>query len=326
MQSLQELTLELTNWCPSGCLHCSSSSGLKSDKRLNKKIVSQLIKEAAFSGAAKICFGGGEPTSIDTFIPAVKRTVDLGMSAEIFTCGFGRDSKRLTSLPTPLISDCKSLANVKFIFSVHGATSNLHDVITQTPGSFEMLVTSLKRCLDAGIECEINFVPLKFNAHQINEIVEFAKFHGISKLSILRFVPQGRGYKNRKRIELSIDEEDAFITTLLSIRKSSNIIIRTGSPYNDIIPNNNVPCRAGSAKLVIQANGNILPCEVYKHHNRCNWNLSIYNLKINEVFRNLKIIHLNNLISYEKGLKCPIHSKLRSNLMRAEHVLARATA
>lgn len=326
MQSLQELTLELTNWCPSGCLHCSSSSGMKSDKHLSKKIALHLIKEAAFSGATKICFGGGEPTSIDTFVPAVKSTVDLGMSAEIFTCGFGRDRKRLTSLPTPLISDCKSLADVKYIFSIYSATSNIHDLITQTPGSFEMLVTSLKRCLDAGIECEINFVPLKLNANQIIELVEFAKFHGVSKLNVLRFVPQGRGYKNRARIELSIDEEDAFITTLLTIRKSSDIIIRTGSPYNDIIPNNNVPCRAGSAKLVVQANGNILPCEVYKHHDRCNWDLSVYYLKINEVFRNPKIIRLNNSISYEKGLTCPIHSKLRSNLMRNKYELVRAIA
>lgn len=326
MQGLQELTLELTNWCPSGCLHCSSSSGLKSDKHLNKKIALNLIKEAAFSGATKICFGGGEPTSIDTFVPAVKSTVDLGMSAEVFTCGFGRSRTRLTSLPVHLISDCRSLADVKFIFSIYGATSNPHDLITQTPGSFEMLVTSLKRCLDAGIECEINFVPLKLNVNQINQIVEFAKYHGVSKLSILRFVPQGRGYKNRERIELSIDEEDAFIKTLLNIRKYSDIIIRTGSPYNDIIPNNNVPCRAGSTKLVVQANGNILPCEVYKHHNRCNWNLSVYYYKINEVLRNPKIIRLKNLIGYEKGLKCPIHSKLRSNLMRDEYELVKAIA
>ena len=312
MEGLNELTLELTSWCPLRCLHCSSNSGPACEVRLEEDIVLRLIKEAASLKTKKVSFGGGEPTAAKTFVPALTRVIDLGMSAEIFTCGLVGCGKSLHSFSSELIKNCKKLPGVKFIFSIYGATAEIHDYITQTSGSFEALKKSLDKCLNSQLICEINFVPMKTNLHEFEKIVGLATNLGMSRLSVLRFVPQGRGFQNQQELELFRDEEDFFIDELLSLRREKDIEIRTGSPFNGIIPENRVPCRAGLHKLVIQPDSNVLPCEVYKHSERCKWGLSVCTHTLAEILRDSRFINLRKTLKNNLCFICPVHGVLRS--------------
>ncbi len=312
MDGFEELSLELTDRCPMQCLHCSSASNPSCDNQLSKKISLQLVEEAATIGAKKISFGGGEPTIANHFIDVLTKVNNLGMYAEVFTCGVSFLDGNRCSLPDDIIHYCGIMKRVKFIFSLHGATPDIHELITQTPGSFEYLNESIEKCLRAGINCETNFVPTKINAYQLQDIVEFNQKYGLKRLSVLRFVPQGRGAKNKEGLELSRTEEDLFIESLLNLRQYSQIDIRTGSPFNNIIPDNKVPCRAGISKLVVQANGNVLPCEVYKHVKRRKWNLSVYHRTITQILNYPGLLRLRSSLKRNNCLDCPIHSALRS--------------
>ncbi len=313
MDGFEELSIELTDRCPLRCLHCSSMSGPACKNQLSRKTSLQLVEEAAAIGAMKISFGGGEPTVADHFIDILTKVNNMGMHAEVFTCGISLQDNRQCSIPDDIVNYCGELKQVKFIFSIHGATPDIHERATQTPCSFEYLNESIEKCLRVGIECETNFVPTKINVHQFKDIVEFNRKYGLKKLSILRFVPQGRGIKNQDRLELSRAEEDQFVELLLNMRQYSDIDIRTGSPFNNIVPYNNVPCRAGISKLVVQANGNVLPCEVYKHISRHKWNLSVYRQSINQILNSPSLISLRNSLKRSDCLNCPIHSFLRAN-------------
>jgi radical SAM protein with 4Fe4S-binding SPASM domain len=162
------------------------------------------------------------------------------------------------------------------------------------------------------VQCEANFVPTKVNVHQFKGIVDFTREHGMKRLSVLRFVPQGRGLENRQMLELSRIEEDRFIDLLLELRQLSEVDIRTGSPFNNIVPGNSVACRAGSHKLVVQASGNVLPCEVYKHGQRCNWALSAHGQSIGQILNSPQVKRLRKSLDRDSCLKCPIHTSLRS--------------
>ncbi len=316
MARLEELILELTDWCPLNCKHCSSSSGTNCNNILDEKLTIQLINQAAELGVKKVSFGGGEPTAAKIFIPALKRIVKLGLAAEVFTCGVNGSPRYLTELTNEIAVNFKNEKAVKFIFSIHGFTSRVHDSITQVPQSFGILINSLKNFIKFGIQCEVNFVPLKSNIHQFADLVRFIDNWGIRKMSILRFVPQGRGFYNQNDLELSKEKESLFIENLLLLRKKARAHIRTGSPFNDIIPNNNVFCRAGYSKLVIQADGNVLPCEVFKHNERCKWGLSIYNQSLSEVLQSKVLEELYVSIQQHNCLRCPIHSVLRKEKER----------
>ena len=232
----------------------------------------------------------------------------------MFTSGVTNFNNEIECYSGDFIETISSFDNLKLIFSIYGASHEVHDNITRMPDSFKATLSSLRKCLSAGIECEVNYVPLKVNIHGFEDLIDLIESYGLNKINILRFVPQGRGHENRNVLEMSAEEEDAFIAKILHLREVNSFQIRTGSPFNGILPGNEVPCRAGFAKLVIQANGNVLPCEVFKHHERRTWNLSVYEHSLSEILTSKQITTLGDRLRKNNCLKCPIHSSLRRKL------------
>ncbi len=317
MEGLEELTLELCSTCPQQCLHCSSNSCPASRDRLDAAHSIRLIHEAAVLGTRKLSLGGGEPLLSAQLEHVLEEASRLGMQTEIFTCGIATLPPRLNPIPTRLLSDWSKLPRLKVIFSVQGAFEHTHDHITQTKGSYRTLLTSLDACLHAGIPSEINFVPLKPNVGEFTHLIDLASRLGVNQVSVLRFVAQGRGATNRVELELSWEEENAFVQELVRLREYRSVAIRTGSPFNGIVPGNHVACRAGAEKLVVQADGNVLPCEVFKHQERCQWHLNIYEESLREILQSASLARLRKTLRMSDCLKCPVHGSLR-NQQRSE--------
>jgi radical SAM protein with 4Fe4S-binding SPASM domain len=320
MNGFEELTLELTDWCPSFCRHCSSNSGPNCTRQLGRALAVNLVEQAAALGAQKVGFGGGEPTASPDFLSVLRRTTELDMHAEVFTCGFGTSGQRLVPLDTGLLGGIRSLPNLKMIFSVHGGSSEVHDFVTQRAGSFAVLLESIAECRTLNLVCEINFVPMRVNVHEFASLVDLAEQLDIRRISVLRLVPQGRGFTNMGILELSAEEEDAFVAELMRLRDKRNIDIRTGSPFNGIVPGNAIACRAGSGKIVVQADGNVLPCEVFKHDERRQWNLSVHRQSLREILESEEIGALRAFLQHTSCLDCPIHKALRlARILEAKH-------
>jgi len=306
-----ELVLELTDWCPLHCRHCSSQSGRECRNSIDLALAVRLLSEARRLGAVKIAFGGGEPTAAMAFSGALSAAAELGLRTEVFTCGTGLETSGLAPFPQRLVALLSGLPELKVIFSLHGPDAALHDAITQSPSSFDCMLTSIRACSDSGIRCEANFVPIRPNFTRFQEVVALAAELGVQRVSVLRFVPQGRGGQNRAELELSAAEEGAFVAALPRIQSATGVDIRTGSPFNGIIPSNTVPCRAGASKLVVQADGNVLPCEVFKDARRRAWGLSVYNHTLAEVLMSPQLEALRQRLAASRCLECPVHSALR---------------
>jgi len=325
MAGLHELVLELTDSCPLHCAHCSSESGPHRSSQLPDGVCLRLLNEAHALGASQVSFGGGEPALSPSFERMVARTLSLGMNAEVFTSGVLPCSDGISPWPDDLVGRLSNLKQLKVIFSIHGPDAATHDAITGVHGSFACMMQSLDLCSRAGLRVEMNFVPLRPNAASFCNVVRLAHRHHVGRISILRFVPQGRGQKNRQELELSAEEEDAFVVQVLSLRRTSPVAIRTGSPFNGIVPGNSVPCRAGSEKLVVQADGNVLPCEVFKHRDTRDWGLSVYGGSLEDILGSKQLRRLRSTIERTDCHACPVHSALRSHHRReaadgAEHV------
>lgn len=314
MKDFEELSLELTDCCPLDCLHCSSNSGPFCSNCLPNNLVKSLIDEASQMGVRKISLGGGEPVIANNFFSVLSYISEKDIRAEVFTSGIVSSHNNVEGYSDEFIEAISKYSNLTVIFSLYGSTPEIHDCVTQTPGSFTAACHSLKECLVSGVKCEVNYVPLRINAGCFENLIDMVKSLGMSKISVLRFVPQGRGHQNRNILEISELEEDSFVAKILQLRKESNFQIRTGSPFNGIVPGNKVPCRAGFAKLVIQANGNVLPCEVFKHHKRRNWDLSVYKHSLSDILESKQITALRNRLDKSNCLECPIHFSLRRRI------------
>ncbi len=118
MAGLQELVLELTDWCPLDCRHCSSESGPRCRNHLPPDLVLRLIDEAAELGASQISFGGGEPTRSPLLPSALEHAAAVGLLSEVFTCGVSAEGGSPGPLPARLTARSSSVRGAKFIFSI----------------------------------------------------------------------------------------------------------------------------------------------------------------------------------------------------------------
>ena len=72
------------------------------------------------------------------------------------------------------------------------------------------LMESLIRASSVGLNVDVHFIPMKPNYKQFPDIIECLKMAKIKNISILNFVPQGRGLENKQELMLSETELREF--------------------------------------------------------------------------------------------------------------------
>src|SRR5699024_10278992 len=128
-------------------------------------------------------------------------------------------------------------------------------------GFYTYLMDSIIRARGVGLNVDVHFIPMKPNYKQIPDIMECLEIAGVKNISILNFVPQGRGRENKKALMLDSEELKEFSTILNNERKKFTINVRIGIPLNERISH---LCTAGTEKLDIKYDGTILPCPAFK--------------------------------------------------------------
>lgn len=274
MHNLKELKIEVTQKCPLNCLHCSSESNKAKDVELSFKEVSKVVQEAKEMGVKKIAISGGEPLLYDYLIDVIKECNRHYISTIIYTTGIKTIKLEIPS--DKYIKDVKRTGINKIIFSIHGSVPETHDKITRISGSFEKTINSVKRFIRNGINCEFHFVPLKLNFKELARIYILAKKLHIERISVLRFVPQGRGELIKDLFSLSCEEHKLLRKMILELRSKNKVQIRVGSPYNILLLEKDVHCEAAKTRMIIVPNGNAYPCDAFKRYeykNDCHRNI-----------------------------------------------------
>lgn len=123
------------------------------------------------------------------------------------------------------------------------------------------LLDSLLNASITGLETDVHFIPMKPNYREIPDILEMLEIAGINNISILNFVPQGRGLKNVEDLMLSDSELLEFMNILNNSRDLYSGHIRIGIP---LMGDSSHKCNAGLEKLNIKFDGTVLPCPAFK--------------------------------------------------------------
>lgn len=126
---------------------------------------------------------------------------------------------------------------------------------------YNCLLDSMLNASFVGLEIDVHFVPMKPNYKEITDILEMLEIAKINNISILNFVPQGRGLKNKDNLMLTKEELQDFMILLDISRNIYSGNIRVGIP---LLENNTHKCNAGLEKLDIKFDGTILPCPAFK--------------------------------------------------------------
>ncbi len=129
--------------------------------------------------------------------------------------------------------------------------------------SQQALFRSLLNATLVGLDVDVHFIPMKPNFREIGDILELLELAAVKNISLLNFVPQGRGLKNREELELSSEEKGEFFK-ILNDALASKIYtgkVRVGIPLQGDTTHK---CNAGLEKLDIKYDGTVLPCPAFK--------------------------------------------------------------
>jgi len=257
--SLDEVKIEVTHNCPLGCVHCSSVTDKANQIEISKEKCIQLIDEASELGVKSIVISGGEPliwTHIREVVDYISRK---NIIAVVYTSGnvFVGSAKKL-------LSELVQLGLRRIAFSVYSNVAAEHNKITRKANSFKNTIDAIKSAVSLGIDTEIHFVAMANNYRKIPALVELAKTLNVGRVSILRFVPQGRGAIIKEKETLN-KAQHLELKKIIETIRDTGFEIRTGSPFNFLHVNKNPKCLAGQDRLIITPDLRIYPCDAFKH-------------------------------------------------------------
>jgi radical SAM protein with 4Fe4S-binding SPASM domain len=284
--ALVDLTIELTKKCPLNCLICSSEAGTPYQNELSTSQIKKVIKDSKKLGTKNVCFSGGEPFEHPDIVELCRYAKSLGLEVHIYTSGNIRDKCNfLCPISEDLLIQVRDSID-KIIIGLQGPNAESHESITRVKGSFENAIASIEKAAKHSIPVEIHFVPVRLNYKYLPEIVNFSKKAGIARVSILRFVPQGRGKIFNDLLSLNKDELLSLKSILADIAKSKSSNVRIGAPFA-VLGVSQSSCTAGENRATIRADGLVFPCEALKQMSFTSNNLNLQNLK--EIWENSQV-------------------------------------
>ena len=253
---LAEIKIEVTHRCNLNCIHCSSDGRPSNELEMAREDCLRIISEAVALHVKSITFSGGEPFLWPALLEVVSVAKKNQMKVSIYTTGHSEHFFKM-------IPELKQQGLDSLIFSLFGASASTHERITRKAGSFKLTQNSILHANTNGIDTQLHFVPTAKNYTELDSIFKLAKSLHISKISILRLVPQGRASLLRGQI-LTGEQNQNLRRTIIRLRELSPPQIRVGSPYNFLFLGQDTPCKAGVDKIIVGPNQHIFPCDAFK--------------------------------------------------------------
>lgn len=283
--NMEELSIEITYACPMNCVHCSSRAGLKNDIMIpTTKIYEMISRCKKHCGTQEVSLSGGEPFEHPDFNKILIYIKKTELKSIIYSCGIEKTEDELGNpiyssfgfIRLGLLKKCCD----KLIISLHGTPKTHNKIMDIGDNAFFYATKTIRDAVKLGIPVEIHFVPTKINYKDIKIVYGVCLALGVCKMSILRYVPQGRGLENEKegtRLNLTKEEfmelnED--MEYLKNIAKYTNTDFRIGIPadFTFLIEYKNgnknaekpIACTGGKTKILVKADGMVQVCPAWK--------------------------------------------------------------
>ena len=259
---LSEISIEILQRCPNRCIYCSSHSNPQATHIIPFEIIKNVIDDAKSLVCKTVCLSGGEPFLHPHILNIISYIAKLQLTCYVYTSGIYMKDEVYSSLPNEYIEAIRGMVD-KVIFNVEADTSALYDQIMGTDvGGFDMMKKSINDCVSSGLVVETHVVPMQVNFKHLKSIFEMCYQLGVSKVSILRLVLQGRALENLSLVKLSGEDSREVTKLIKALKEAYKGKVRIGLPYSD--SNCRIYCKAASDKINVRYDGNVYPCEVFK--------------------------------------------------------------
>ena len=205
---LEELWIQVNDFCNLRCAHCLVSSGPERQQGLPTERLIEAIDQAVALGAERLFFTGGEPLARPDVLDLAERVVTThGRELVILTNGtlfkgdrLGRLSRLVATPPAPSDAEGSTVGRASgeesdgaatpgrgglhIQISLDGPTAEINDPI-RGAGTFERIVEGLALAVAAGLRPTLTTTILRHNLGSLDQIVRVAAAHGVRNVHLL---------------------------------------------------------------------------------------------------------------------------------------------
>jgi radical SAM protein with 4Fe4S-binding SPASM domain len=296
------LEWNFTYKCNLKCKHCCFQDIDSKELTLKEKF--DVVDQAVEADCVYFTFSGKEPLMSKDFFKVVEYAKNKNFFLRLVTNG---------TLLTKNVAKKLSQFNFDMVcVSIDSANKETHEKM-RGKGTFYKAIRGIKNCIKEKIPVAITSTLTKLNYMEINEIVDLAKRLGASYVTLMDFLPVGRGSENKnlelspeikyevlkKFIKRSMEEKniELFIKSsitsciLRDMLESENSNFGTIFGIGTLIESkqelhiHSSGCKVGTVGVSIDPNGDIRPCYFL--------NIPIGNIKkdrIIDVWKNSEIL------------------------------------
>ncbi len=216
--------VRLVTACNSRCLFCLDSDTPRNLFLPREQIRADLRRGREEKGADKVIVSGGEGSLHPDFIEIVRYARTLGYTrVQTVTNGWMWADRDFFEAAVAAGLD-------ELTFSLHGHTAELHDHLTQHPGSWERIVKAILRAVrarDRGVITNVDVVINKQNVAVIDKIVEFAIRLGVTEFDLLHVIPQASAYDHRDELFYDPAEHLDVLHRVFRLDRHPGIVVWT---------------------------------------------------------------------------------------------------
>ncbi|MBN2407345.1 MAG: radical SAM protein [Elusimicrobia bacterium] len=239
----------ITNRCNLNCIYCNANN-VKSPE-LGTREALCVIDELAEMGTALIAFTGGEPLLRDDMAEIAEHACARNISVNLITNG------------TLLLEKKNILKHVDFFTLSLDGTREIHDY-QRGRDTYDAVIEAVRYLADKGKLTEIAFTLTKYNASQIDQVIELSKeFGALLTCQIVSRHPLGGDIAD---IVPSKKELSTVYEKLLSEKKGGNRLINhsiRGIRYYLGWPAfKDIECFAGKLFCRIRCDGRVDACSM----------------------------------------------------------------
>jgi MoaA/NifB/PqqE/SkfB family radical SAM enzyme len=187
----RKLIMNITYKCANRCVFCATGDRISAALEWEK--IDTILRQHRQAGTDQLDIDGGEPTLHPRLIDAIQLAHEIGYRSINVTSN-GRLLRERDFAARLLDSGLTHL-----LISLHGATAEVHDAATDSPGSFDQTLAGIDAVMalrPAHVETGMNVTIVRCNVDHLMPLTELAVAKGFSKINFQFTTPFGRAYED----------------------------------------------------------------------------------------------------------------------------------
>lgn len=208
--------------CNSRCVFCLDMDTPRNVFLPFEEVCADLQK-GIDKGADKVIISGGEAALHPRYIDLIRYAKSIGYDrVQTVTNGWKYADRKF-------YKDCIEAGLGEITFSLHGHTAELHDRLTQHPGSFKRLLKGLVRAIRDrnGPIVNVDVVINKQNVGVLDKIIELCVSLGVREFDLLHVIPQSEAFRNREMLFYDVRDYMDVLHKVFRLNRHPGFVIWT---------------------------------------------------------------------------------------------------